>query len=63
MLDRLTITYANVLALRLCELANLVTHFCLPSSDRRYITLTVRLIPVSRRTISDGIFPKAPSAN
>ncbi|MEG4986130.1 hypothetical protein QUB08_10225 [Microcoleus sp. BR0-C5] len=60
MLDRLTITYANALALRLWELTNLVTHFCLPSSNRRYITLTVRSLPVSRRTISDAIFPKAP---
>ncbi|MEG4581423.1 hypothetical protein QUA71_17680 [Microcoleus sp. MON1_C5] len=60
MLERLTITYASALALRLCELANLVTLFWLPSSDRRYITLTVRSLPVSRRTISDAMFPKAP---
>ncbi|MEG4348494.1 hypothetical protein QUA70_25985 [Microcoleus sp. LAD1_D5] len=60
MLDRLTITYASAIALRLCELTNLVTHFCLPSSARRYITLRVRSIPVSRRTISDAIFPQAP---
>ncbi|TAG93598.1 MAG: hypothetical protein EAZ09_13785 [Oscillatoriales cyanobacterium] len=42
MLDRLTITYVSAIALRLSELTNLVTHFCLPSSDRRYITWTVR---------------------
>ncbi|MEG4393992.1 hypothetical protein [Microcoleus sp. BROC3] len=60
MLDRLTITYASAIALRHSELTNLVTHFCLPSSNRRYITLTVRSLPVSRRTISDPIFPKAP---
>ncbi|MEP6518625.1 hypothetical protein [Microcoleus vaginatus] len=60
MLDRLTITYASALALRLSQLTNLVPHFCLPRSDHRYITLTVRSLPVFRRTISDAMFPKAP---